>query len=93
MRSLPPLTLSRSGTQWCLFFVGMTGAWAGLLYMGAQHAADLPYSPSALGALDLERSVDLIRSLCLAAPGLIGLPALVGMWAVMSLAMMAPTAV
>lgn len=93
MRSLPALSLSRSGAQWCLFFAAMLGAWAGLLYMGSRHATALPYDASILGALDLNRSVELIRSLCLAAPDLIGLPALAGMWAVMSLAMMAPTAV
>lgn len=69
---------------WVSFFALVLAAWAVLTAMAA--AVQLPPGAEVFGA-------DYWRALCTVTPGLAGLPALVAMWGVMSLAMMAPTAV
>ncbi|MEO1293551.1 MAG: DUF2182 domain-containing protein [Pseudomonadota bacterium] len=90
--------LAHPATGWGAFFVAILIAWAVLLLMAAEHdpaqtlgASGLSSGP--LGALSPGYSVELWRALCLTDTGTLSLSSLMGMWAVMSLAMMAPTAV
>jgi predicted metal-binding membrane protein len=68
---------------WLGFFALVLGAWGVLMWMSA--ASQLPPGSEAFGA-------DYWRSICAVSPGIAGFPAVFGMWAVMSAAMMAPTA-
>lgn len=73
---------------WGLFYGLVLAAWGVLIAMVA--AEDAPLLPA--GALDFSTAAALWRALCVAADGA-SLPALTAMWALMALAMMAPTAV
>ncbi|WP_029059347.1 DUF2182 domain-containing protein [Stappia stellulata] len=68
---------------WLAFFALVLGSWAILMWIAA--AAQVPPGSEAFGA-------DYWRSICAVSPGIAGFPAVFGMWAIMSAAMMAPTA-
>jgi predicted metal-binding membrane protein len=72
-----------SGPHWLGLYAGMIGAWA-LLYAMAL-PADLRDAGAVYGA-------DFLHSLCIVTPDAAGFAGLVAMWAIMSAAMMAPTA-
>ncbi len=85
--SMPHLVSSYlPSTAWVTFFVGIMISWWALLWMSAEHAAITRIGPSNLG-------VEFLLSLCLTATNELTFFGLVAMWSVMSLAMMAPTAV
>ncbi|MEH6631275.1 MAG: DUF2182 domain-containing protein [Halopseudomonas aestusnigri] len=71
---------------WVTFFVAIMISWWGLLWISAKHTEITSNGVSSFG-------VDFLQSLCLTATNELTLFGLVAMWSVMSLAMMAPTAV
>ncbi|WP_218044240.1 DUF2182 domain-containing protein [Kiloniella majae] len=93
---------------WVTFFVGIIVSWWALLWMSTEHNAirntsfsggnfspsgfDLS-SSSSEASLPLGLNADLLLSLCLTATNELTFIGLVAMWSIMSLAMMAPTAV
>jgi predicted metal-binding membrane protein len=68
---------------WLGFFALVLSAWGVMMWISA--ASQLPPGSEVFGA-------DYWRSICSVSPGIAGFPAVFGMWAIMSAAMMAPTA-
>lgn len=75
--------MARMRGQWLAFFGLVLLSWALLFLMAV---------PPELRALENVYGADLIAAICGATPGTAGITGAVAMWALMSLAMMAPTA-
>lgn len=73
---------------WPAFYLLVLGAWAVMAAMAAESAL-----PTSAGALDFSTTAALWRALCLTGAESASLLPLSAMWALMALAMMAPTAV
>lgn len=74
---------SMTGGHWILLFVLILGAWSALFLMAI---------PTDIRAADAVYGADFWRDLCTLTPDVAGFGRMVFMWALMSAAMMAPTA-
>ena len=91
-----PRGVGRSHLFWPGFFAFVLAAWAALAAMSVGHPGPSATLGPGMGIIDRLLGDPgwgaFLENLCTTAAGTLSLPALFGMWALMTLAMMAPTA-